>query len=154
MYYAVEGGHLKVAQWLFKNGVKESKNAPNAAAEEGHLEILQWLHSKGISRCTDHGVDGAAKNGHLGVLKWLHKTLKGAVEQLNCTFRSRMVTSKLPNGSITTSRPVLLGKWGALRRLQPDTDMWRFSSGYISTSRTSFPRLPWMSPLKRAAWMC
>ncbi|KAF0738658.1 hypothetical protein Ae201684P_019666 [Aphanomyces euteiches] len=59
-------------EWLLEN-YKDTYSgfAMDYAARGGHLKIVQWLHKNGYG-CSDYVMDFAIENCHLDVVEWLH----------------------------------------------------------------------------------
>jgi ankyrin repeat protein len=92
-FYAAEGGHLKILEFLKEKGVNMQKKASDGfspilcASFNGHVSVVDWLLQNGssVDECETKNYTNliyAAWNGHLELVKFLLKigcslTLKG-----------------------------------------------------------------------------
>ncbi|OWY94142.1 hypothetical protein PHMEG_00036214 [Phytophthora megakarya] len=73
IYYAAEGGHLAVIEWILTNrSPKCTVGILEKAAANNHLDVVKWLHSNRSEGCALWAIAGAARNGHVDMMQWLH----------------------------------------------------------------------------------
>jgi len=70
-FFAAQGGHLEILQWLHDQECPWDKKTCQIAAQEGHLPILKWLLKEGCPWNKIDCIEAAIEYNQLVILQWI-----------------------------------------------------------------------------------